>query len=85
MMKTVSCDDCKHNTRHYCDGHILRDWSGHYAGDVSALPTVPDESKFWTYQECKKNNKGLKFLNLVGDCTGFELKTLTTNQEKQHG
>lgn len=68
----VLCENCKSNVRHYCDGFILKNWSGKFEGDPSSLPKVPDESKFWTYQECKKNNKGLKFLNLTGECTGFE-------------
>jgi len=68
----VDCEDCRHNVRHYCDGYIYRDWSGKFEGDPSTLPKVPDVSKYWTYQECKKNNKGIKFLNLTGDCKGFE-------------
>ena len=70
--KRVSCDDCRSNSRHYCDGFIYRNWSGKFEGDPSTLPKIPDESKFWTYQECKKNNKGIKFLNLTGECAGFE-------------
>ena len=68
------CSDCKSNVVKYCDGFIFRDWSGSYLGDPNELPIEPDSSKFWTYQECKKNNKGLKFLNLIGDCAGFERK-----------
>ena len=68
----VSCEDCRSNVRHYCDGYILKDWSGKFEGDPSTLPKVSDQSRFWTYQECKKNNKGIKFLNLTGECTGFE-------------
>jgi hypothetical protein len=68
----AKCEDCRSNVRHYCDGLIFRDWSGRHEGDKSTLPKIPDQSKFWTYQECKKNNKGLKFLNLTGECQGFE-------------
>ena len=68
----VSCEDCKSNVRHYCDGFVFKNWSGCFEGDPSSLPKVPDQSKFWTWQECKKNNKGIKFLNLTGECTGFE-------------
>jgi hypothetical protein len=68
-----SCNDCVSNSTKYCDGYIFRDWSGRYEGNPKDLPEVPDSNVFWTYQECKKNNKGLKFLNLTGDCTGFEL------------
>lgn len=72
MSNKRSCEDCKSNVRGYSDGYVLKDWSGKFTGDVSELPSFPDQSKFWTYQECKKNNKGLKFLNLTGDCSGFE-------------
>lgn len=68
----VSCEDCRSNVRHYCEGYILKDWSGKFEGDPSSLPKIPDQNKFWTYHECKKNNKGIKFLNLTGECTGFE-------------
>lgn len=67
----VSCNDCKSNVRKYSDGYILKDFT-EYKGDISKLPTVPDEGTFWTYQECKKNSKKLLYLNLVGDCSGFE-------------
>ena len=53
-------------------GYILKDWSGRFEGDPSTLPKIPDDTKFWTYHECKKNNKGLKFLNITGECQGFE-------------
>lgn len=72
MANKVSCNECKHSARHYCDGFILKDWSGRFEGDPSTLPKVPDDTKFWTYHECKKNNKGLKFLNITGECNGFE-------------
>jgi hypothetical protein len=68
----VFCEDCRHNVRKYCDGFIFRNWSGRFEGDPSTLPKIPDESKYWTYHECKKNTKGLQFLNLTGDCKGFE-------------
>ena len=68
----VFCEECKHNVRHYCDGYIFRDWSGRYEGNPADLPKIPDPSKFWTYQVCKKNTKVLTYLNLTGDCTGFE-------------
>lgn len=69
-----SCDDCKFGERRYCDGLIYRDWSGHYEGDIKNLPIVPDNTLFWTFLECQKNNKGLKFLNLIGDCSAFVAK-----------
>lgn len=68
-----NCADCKSNVVKYCDGFILKDWT-RYQGNVAALPAEPDQNTFWVYQECKKNAKGLKFLNLIGDCTGFERK-----------
>ena len=68
----VKCEDCRHNVRHYCDGYVYKDWSGCYNGNFEDLPKIPDQSVFWTYQECKKNNKGMKFLNLTGECQGFE-------------
>lgn len=73
-MAKKNCNDCKSYVLHYCDGYIFKDWSGKYEGNPLDLPKVPDRDKFWTYEECKKNSKGLKFLNLTGDCTGFELK-----------
>ena len=65
------CDDCQHGSRLYSDGYIYRDWSGQFEGDPSTLPGVPDQSEFWTYLECAKNNKGLKHINLDGKCTVF--------------
>lgn len=71
-MKQVSCEDCKSNIRKYSEGYILKDFTK-YNGDISNLPDNPDTSIFWTYQECKKNQKRLQYLNLTGDCNGFEL------------
>lgn len=68
------CDNCEFNTRKYSDGFIFKDWSGAYEGDPSELPKVPDNTKFWTYQECDKNKKGLKHLNLTGDCSAYKEK-----------
>lgn len=70
--RKVHCDDCKSNVRKYCDGFIFKDFSGRYEGDAALLPKVPDRDKFWTYHECKKNTKGLKFINITGECGGFE-------------
>jgi hypothetical protein len=67
----VSCEDCKSNVRKYADGYILKDFTK-FKGDTNILPAVPDSTKFWTYQECKKNSKKLQYLNLTGDCTAFE-------------
>ena len=50
----------------------LRHYDRVYNGNLEDLPKIPDQSVFWTYQECKKNNKGMKFLNLTGECQGFE-------------
>lgn len=69
-----SCDDCRFGSRKYSDGLVYRNWSGVYAGDVSELPAKPDPSRFWTYMECAKNNKGLKHINLAGDCKVFKSK-----------
>lgn len=70
-MNQVSCDSCKFNERLYSDGYVFKDWSGQYKGDVKDLPKIPDQTKFWTYQICKKNTKGLKFINLDGKCSAF--------------
>lgn len=69
-----SCDDCSFGKRLYSDGLIYRNWSGRYTGDVKDLPKIPDPMKFWTYLECSKNNKGLKHVNLDGNCTVFSPK-----------
>ena len=72
----VSCDDCKHNSYRYADGWVFKDFSGSLCGPPSKreLSVVQDPkiAIYWTYQECAKNAKGLKFLNLIGDCKGFE-------------
>lgn len=70
--KKVKCSECKSNVVKYCDDFPLRDWSGFYQGDAGSLPKPSQQDLIWTYQECKKNNKGLKYLNLIGDCQGFE-------------
>jgi hypothetical protein len=77
MMNDVpkTCDDCLHGKRLYADGYIYKDWSGQFTGDISALPKVPDPDKFWTYLECARNSKGLKFMNFGGSCNGFARKT----------
>ena len=69
---TKECSGCKHGVCLYADGYIYRDWSGSYDGDVSLLPKTPDQSKFWTYTECKKNTKKLQHINLDGKCTAFQ-------------
>ena len=71
-MKT--CDECQHGKRLYADGYVNADWSGSFKGDPASLPKVPNATKFWTYVECAKNNKGLKFLNLGGNCDGFQAR-----------
>lgn len=68
------CENCKHNSVNYADGYIFRNWSGKFDGDPSTIPKEPDQTKFWTYQECAKNNKGLKHLNLDGKCSAFQQK-----------
>lgn len=68
------CDECNHVARKYADGYIYRDWSGCFNGDAASLPTVPDQSKYWTYVECKKNGKKLTHLNLDGTCVAFQKK-----------
>jgi hypothetical protein len=72
MMSNQACENCKSNTVRYCDGFVYRNWSGKYAGDPALLPNPPDKVAFWTYSECKKNAKGLKFINLHDKCQGFE-------------
>jgi hypothetical protein len=72
--KQKRCDECKSNVRNYSDGFILKDWSGRFTGDPNTLPKEPDNSKFWTYQDCKKNSKKLFLLNLEGKCNYFEKK-----------
>lgn len=67
-----SCDDCQHNIRKYADGYIFRNWSGRFEGDPNTLPVVPDQSKFWTYWECKKNVKKILHLNIDGKCSAFQ-------------
>lgn len=66
-----TCDNCSHGKRLYSDGYVYRDWSGRFTGDVTSLPSIPDSKKFWTYVECARNNKGLKFMNLSNSCNGF--------------
>lgn len=64
------CDTCQFGSRFYADGLIKRDWSGVYEGEH---PTPrPDPKLFWTYQECSKNSKGLKHLNLTGNCSVYK-------------
>lgn len=70
--KVVSCDGCKHNVRHYCDGYVYKNWSGKFNGDPATLPSVPDQTKFWTYQTCKKSTPKLMHLNLDGQCKLFQ-------------
>ncbi len=49
-----SCDECQHGKRIYADGNVLKDWSGRGTPDTPATK----DSKYWTYLECAKNNKG---------------------------
>ena len=67
-----SCDACMHGIRKYADGYIFRDWSGRFEGDPSTLPMPPDQSKYWTYWECKKNVKKLMHINLEGKCQAYQ-------------
>ena len=73
-VKLNSCNDCQHDVRKYADGYIHRNWSGKFVGDPATLPAVPDQTMFWTYQECKKNGKKLTHLNLDGTCVAFQKK-----------
>ena len=74
VKNSVICDDCKFSTRSYADGYILKDFT-RYEGDVSSLPTEPDQSKFWTYIECSFNTKKLLYLNISGEgCPKFKRK-----------
>ncbi len=73
-VKLKSCDDCQHGSRLYADGYIFRNWSGRFDGDPKTLPMPADDTNYWTYVECAKNNKGLKFLNVEGKCNGFQKK-----------
>ena len=66
-----SCDDCQFHTRKYADGYVKKDWSS--AGVKPSEPASKD-SDLWTYLECSKNNKGLKHLNLTGNCTAYKQK-----------
>lgn len=61
------CDDCQKGTRLVADGHWLKDWSGQDTSETNL-------AKLWTYQECSLNKKGLKYINLVGDCPQFKAK-----------
>lgn len=70
--KIKLCDDCQHGKRLYADGYIYRDWSGKYEGE--SAPPVSMMQQFWTYQECFKNNKGLKHINLAGDCAVYQVR-----------
>ena len=65
-----SCGECQHGKRLYADGNVLKDWSGR---DTPDTPAAKD-SKYWTYLECTKNNKGLKHLNLDGKCPAFQVR-----------
>ncbi len=67
------CAECRDYIVNYADGYILKDFT-RYAGDVSLLPTVPDEGKFWVVKDCKKNAKKLQCLNLQGDCRFYSSK-----------
>ena len=69
-----NCESCKFCTVKYADGYIFKDWSGKYNGNSDNLPLGPDRSKYWTYIECSKNAKGLKFINLMNDCREFKAK-----------
>ena len=70
---TKDCSECKEHIVYYADGYILKDFTK-YVGDVSLLPTIPDESKFWVAKDCKKNSKKLQCLNLQGDCRFYSSK-----------
>lgn len=64
---------CQSNVRNYTDGYILKDWTK-FQGDISTLPKVPDHTKFWTVQTCKKSTAKVQLLNLNGDCKEFKEK-----------
>lgn len=65
------CDDCRHNKRTYADGPIQKNWEP-FTGDNELLPKVPDNSKFWTVQECLKSTKKVWHLNIDGKCSLFQ-------------
>ena len=67
-----ACEDCVNGKRLYADGYVMKDWSGQFKGDPSTLPMPPDNENYWTYLECSKNAKGLKFINLDGKCNAFQ-------------
>lgn len=67
----LDCDECQHNKRTYADGHIQKNWQ-RFDGDIESLPKVPDNSKFWTVQECLKSSKKVQHLNLDGKCSLFK-------------
>lgn len=69
-MTPKSCDACRHGARHYCDGLVRKDWTG-YWHPPQVLPDPPDPDAYWTYLECAKNSKGLRYLNLDGKCPAF--------------
>ena len=65
----TSCDDCKHGKRMYCDGNISKDW---FNQESNIPPKQVDKENFWTYLICARNKKGLEYLNVTGNCKGFE-------------
>jgi len=68
----VDCNKYKFNALHYADGYVLKDWFKKNTIDVEALPKTPDPLEFWTYRTCKKNTKGVQFINLIGDCPAYQ-------------
>ena len=73
MSNSKNCDECRFGKRLYADGYILKNWKK-FDGMVEDLPLEPDQSKFWTYLECAKNSKKLKFINLDGKCQAYQKK-----------
>lgn len=71
--KLKECPNCRAFIVGYSDGFITKDFTK-FCGDSSLLPEIPDEREFWVFKDCKKNQKKLQFLNLVGDCKGYEKK-----------
>lgn len=53
----------------YCDGNISKDW---FNQESNIPPKQVDKENFWTYLICARNKKGLEYLNVTGNCKGFE-------------
>ena len=71
--KEKLCDECRFGHRHYAEGYILKNFTKS-TQDPKELPDPTAEGPYWTYLECEKNSKGLRFINLDGKCMVFSPK-----------